>query len=86
MNLVMKSPRYYEVKQLSTDPNEICTTYLKLGIKVMLFMIIFGFSNIFFEKNTICNENYVYCVVNLPSPPPPSPFGWPLGWNYFWYS
>ena len=47
---IMKSPRYYDVTHFLTDPNEICTAYVKLEIKkhfVHNSCLIFG---IFTEK------------------------------------
>ena len=76
----MTSLRYYEVTYFLTDPNEICTAYVKLEIKDILFMRVFFIFEIFSEKNTIYYENHVYSAVTLHLSPPPSPLGRPLGW------
>ena len=38
---IITSPRYYDVTHFSTERNEICTAYVKLEIKDILFMRIF---------------------------------------------
>ena len=41
---IMTSPRYYDVTHFLTDPNEICTAYIKFEIKGILFTRVFRFS------------------------------------------
>ena len=42
MNFVMmKLPRYHDVTYFLNDPNEICSAYVKLEIKDILFMRMF---------------------------------------------
>ena len=43
----MTLPRYYDVTHFLTDPNEICTVYIKLEIKDILFIRSFQAQNIF---------------------------------------
>ena len=45
--------RHYDVTYLFTDPNEICTAYVKLNSKHILFVRIFWIFDLFFEINTI---------------------------------
>ena len=67
----MTSPRYYNVTYFLTDPYEICTAFVKLEIKDILYMRIFLILGIFIEKITIYNENYVDCAVALRISPIP---------------
>ena len=60
----MTSPRHYDVTHLLTDPNKICTAYVKFEIRHFVcenFLIL----GIFIEKITINYENHVYCPVTL---------------------
>ena len=41
---IMTSLRHYDVTYLITDPNKICTAYVKLNSKHILFMKIFRFT------------------------------------------
>ena len=61
---IMTSPRYYDVTHFLTDPNEICTAYVKLETRYFVrenFLIF----RIFIEKIMINYENLVYCPVTL---------------------
>ena len=82
---VMTSPRYYDVTHFLTDPNDICTAYVKLEMKDKLFMRILGFSEYLLRKLRLITK-ITYIV--------PSPLGRPLGlvllgthlsytWGYF---
>ena len=46
---IMTSPRQVTSQILFTDPDEICTAYVKLHSKHILFMRIFRFS-IYFQR------------------------------------
>ena len=80
----MTSLRYYEVTYFLTDPNEICTAYVKLEIKDILFKRVFLFSKYLVRKIRFITK--ITSIVQLPytspppPPPPPSPLGRPLGW------
>ena len=54
----MTSPWYYDVTFLFTDPDKICTAYVKLNSKHILFVRIFWFSIIF-------NDNYDYSYIYI---------------------
>ena len=69
--VIMASPRYYDVAHFLTDTNEICTAYVKLEIKDILFMLIFFIFGIFIEKIKIYYENHVYSAVTLHLSPHP---------------
>ena len=67
----MTSLRYYKVTYFLTDPNEICTAYVKLEIKDILFMRVFLFSKYLVRKLRFITK--ITSIVQLPytSPPPP---------------
>ena len=44
---IMTSPRYYDFTHFLTDPNEICTVYVKLKIEDIFFVRIFDFRIIY---------------------------------------
>ena len=68
---IMTSPRYHDVTHFLTDPNEICTIYVKLKIKDILFVRNFLIFGIFIEKIMIYYKNYIYCIVTLHLSPHP---------------
>ena len=61
-----------------TDPNEICTAYVKLEIKNILFLRIFDFRYIYLENYDLFRKLRRLC--NYPTPLPPSSLGRSLGW------
>ena len=59
-----------------TDPNAICTTYVKLELKDVLFHENFLIFGIFIEKIIIYYK--ITSVVQFPYTSPPIPFGLPI--------
>ena len=73
--VIMASPRYYDVAHFLTDSNEICTAYVKLEIKDILFM------PFFFSEYLLRNLRFITkitSIVSYPTPFPPSSLGRPL--------
>ena len=60
----MTSLRYYEVTYFLTDPNEICTAYVKLEIKDILFMRVFLFVKCLVRKLRFITK--ITSIVQLP--------------------
>ena len=69
---IMTSPRYYDVTQFLTNLNENYTTYVKLKIKEILFVIFFRFSEYLLRKLRLITK--IMSIVQLPYTSPPIPF------------
>ena len=61
---IMTSPRYYDVTHFLTDLNENCTAYVKLKIKDISFVKIFGFSEYLWRKLRLITK--ITSIVQLP--------------------
>ena len=68
---IMMSPSYYDVTHFLTDPDEICTAYIKLEIKDILFVRIFWFLEYLLRKLRFITK--ITSIVQLPFTSPPSP-------------